>query len=200
VTRAKKYIQTIKKQRTSAFDQQYTESAQKFAVGQVQSTLKTKADESQGNREGSDLSKGRLETIDVDKLTGVVFVALELPEPNEPTKIDSVKVGGLSEKTRDRMLKLNPTLLQMGMPIIAEGSRGGFLFIGKTRIRVGRNENLTVFESGSNPAGIGYLEAKALNEKNELPPDVNVTADAQHGAEKVFDEIDKQTITKLDKA
>ena len=197
VTRAKQYVQAVKKQRTGAFDQQYSESAQKYAVGEAQSTLKTKADDTQGGREGTDLSKEALDKADIGTLKGVLRVDLELDEPNKPAKIDSVEVGGLSDKTRKRMLALHPTLLGLGMPVIAAGSKGGFLFIGKTRIKVARNENLTVFESGSNDAGIGYLKAKALNQKNQLPPDANFTADAQHGAELIFEEIDNQTIKEL---
>jgi peptidoglycan hydrolase-like protein with peptidoglycan-binding domain len=197
VTRAKRYVQAVKRQRTSAFEKQYTESAQKYAVGEAQTALKTKPDDNQGGREGTDLSKETLDKADIGKLKGVLRVGLKLDKPDKPAKIESVEVGGLSDKTRKRLLSQHATLLGLGLPIIAEGASGGFIGIGRTKIRIGRNENLTVFESGSNDKGIAYLKAKALNLKNELPPDANITADEQHGAEQIFQEIDQQKIAEL---
>ncbi len=197
VTRAKKYVEAVRSQRTGAFEQQYSESAEKYAVGEAQSTLKTTPDDKQGGREGTDLSKDTLGNTDIGALKGVVRVDLKLDEPNKPVKVDSAEVGGLSDKTRKRLLTLHPTLLGLGLPIIAEGAKGGFIGIGRTKIKIGRNENLTVFESGSNDKGIAYLKAKALNAANELPPDSPLPVDAVEGARKVFDEIDGQTLKEL---
>jgi hypothetical protein len=201
ITRARKLANTIKQKRTSAFDMQYTESLAKFAIGQAQEGLGVTNDPDQG----TDMSAAAFEKLDKksnDTLRGVIELGIEFDadDPTKKVKVEEASILGLSEKTRDRLSKMDTSLGSLGMPILAEGQDDSFLTIGNTGtvLKISQNEKGEVFESGSDDDGKVWLAARGKKLKGELP-DLPVNDEVKTGIDDVFrEDIDRVKLKDLE--
>ena len=184
ITRARKLVKSIKQQRTNAFDQQYTESLAKFAIGQAQQGLGV----TNNPEQATDLSAQAFEKMKGD-LRGAIKLKIDFDadDPGKTVKVEGAKVLGLSQKTRDRLSKMDASIDSLGWPLGAEGQDNSFLTIGNTGtvLKIGQNEKSEMFDSGSDVDGREWLAKRGKKLKAELP-DLPSNDDIRTGITDVF--------------
>jgi len=186
ITRARKLVKSVKQQRTSAFDRQYTESLTKFAAGQAQQGLGV----TNNPEQATDMSAGAFGKLKGD-VRGVVKLKIDFDadNPAKQVKVEEAEIIGLSAKTRERLSAMDTSIGSLGLPLLAEGQDNSFLTIGNTGtvLKIGQNERGEFFESGSDDDGRVWLAKRGKKLKGELP-DLPGSDDVKLGIGDVFDQ------------
>lgn len=196
--RARKLKNSVRGQRTNAFEQQYRESLAAFGVGQSRTGLGTT---NGPGEQGTDMSKEAFDKLDAKSgkdsaLRGVIEldVVMDEKKPTEPVAIDDASILGLSEKTRARLTNSDLTLGDVGLPIFAS-DKGAFE---NTELRISQNENGQRFDSGCETDALAFLDARGKKAKAISPPEQFTGSDIAAGIQDIFEnDINKARIKSI---
>jgi peptidoglycan hydrolase-like protein with peptidoglycan-binding domain len=206
VDAAKAHLKGVRKQKFSAGEKEYDNSLEAWALTLAQSKLKT-TDRPIGKNK-----KGKEESVAVTDMTnakgdtpGVISLEIEGGKPTAPVKLKKATVSGLSELVRKRLNRKNPSLLGLGLPILAAGKVSpGLLGTGlfADRIKIAQNEPTPpppdVFQLTDDTDGKNWLKERAAARQGNLTPEVIKAADDKEGAKLVFDEdINNKTVSNI---
>ena len=165
--RAQKLLKEVKARQETAFDEQYRQSTDKWALYQAKAALGTIAptpEDVAAGKQGTNMNMVEPETA------GVLDLEIEIDpvRPEKEVKIESAHIAGLSEVVRNKLLVNNPNIRALGFPRLAMTS-APLWGLRDREIMIAENEVGHVFDRNSTGDGRRWLEQKAAKKMGWLP-------------------------------